>query len=70
MRTGGGSALISPCLGAAPLFEIALSDPQGKQEASVYYERVELPPHLPDSLFTLAPIAGAQEVDVDALAVE
>ena len=51
-------------------FEIALSDPQGKQEASIYYERVELPPHLPDSLFTLAPIAGAQEVDVDALAVE
>ena len=51
-------------------FEIALSDPQGKQEASVYYERVELPPRLPDSLFTLAPIAGVQEVDVDALAVE
>lgn len=51
-------------------FEIVMSDTQTKQEASIYYERVELNPPLPDTLFTLRPIPGVQEVDVDAFAGE
>lgn len=49
-------------------FEIFLSDVQHQQEASIYYEQVELNPPLPDSLFTLGPIPGVQEVEVDAFA--
>ncbi|MBI3302898.1 MAG: DUF4292 domain-containing protein [Deltaproteobacteria bacterium] len=56
--------------GQAFPFEIILSDLQGKQEAAVYYERVELNPHPPDALFALAPIAGVREINADALAVE
>jgi outer membrane lipoprotein-sorting protein len=48
-------------------FEIVLSDVRGRQEMSIYYERVELNPRLPDTLFTLAPINGVQEIDVDAI---
>lgn len=51
-------------------FEITLSDPQGKQEASIHYERVELSPQLPDSLFALAPIAGVQEINTDTFGTE
>ena len=47
-------------------FEIILTDLRGDQEAGVYYERVEINPTLADTLFTLAPIAGVQEVDLDA----
>lgn len=46
-------------------FEIVLTDLQGGQEAGIYYERVEVDPTLADSLFTLAPITGVQEVDLD-----
>jgi hypothetical protein len=49
-------------------FEIVLVDGAGKQEVSIFYERVEVNPPLPDSLFTLAPIKGVQESDLDALA--
>jgi outer membrane lipoprotein-sorting protein len=49
-------------------FEIELVDGEGKQEVSIFYERVELNPLLPASLFTLAPIKGIQESDMDALA--
>lgn len=49
-------------------FEIVLSDAQNRQEASIYYERVELNPSLPDSLFTLGPIPGVQEVEMDGFA--
>jgi outer membrane lipoprotein-sorting protein len=50
-------------------FEIVLSDTSSRQEVSIYYEQVELNPPLPDTLFTLAPINGVQEkeIDVDAL---
>ncbi len=48
-------------------FEIVLSDVPGRQEVSIYYERVELNPRLSDTLFTLAPINGVQEIDVDAI---
>lgn len=51
--------------GQAFPFAIQLSAPQGKQEASIFYERIELNSHLPDSLFALAPIAGVQEIDAD-----
>jgi len=47
-------------------FEIVLTDLQGGQEAGVYYERVEINPTLADTLFTLAPITGVQEIDLDA----
>ena len=47
-------------------FEIALVDPQGDQEAAIYYEQVELNPPLPPALFTLAPIAGVREANLDA----
>lgn len=47
-------------------FEIVLTDLRGGQEAGIYYERVEVSPTLADSLFTLAPITGVQEVDLDA----
>jgi len=47
-------------------FEIILTDLQEGQEAGVYYERVEINPTLADTLFTLGPIAGVQEVDLDA----
>ena len=47
-------------------FEIILTDLQGGQEAGIYYERVEINPTLTDTLFTLAPISGVQEVDLDA----
>lgn len=49
-------------------FEIVLFDLQGQQQASIFYERVELNPNPPDAIFTLAPITGVREVDVDALA--
>jgi len=47
-------------------FEIVLTDLRGGQEAGIYYERVEVDPPLADSLFTLVPITGVQEVDLDA----
>jgi hypothetical protein len=47
-------------------FEIALADLQGNQEATIYYEQVELNPALPPTLFTLAAIAGVQEANLDA----
>lgn len=53
--------------GQAFPFEIALSDKQNQQEASIHYEQVELNPSLPDTLFTLVPINGVREIDVDAL---
>ena len=46
-------------------FAIELTDIQGKQEAGIYYERVEINPTLTNSLFTIAPINGVQEVDLD-----
>ena len=48
-------------------FEIVLTDLQNHQEAAIYYERVELNPSLPDTLFTLASINGVQEIDIDAM---
>lgn len=48
-------------------FEIVLSDTSSRQEVAIYYERVEVNPPLPDTLFTLAPINGVQEIDVDTL---
>jgi len=48
-------------------FEIVLSDLSNKQEVSIYYEKVELNPSLPDTLFTLAPLNGVQEIDIDAI---
>jgi outer membrane lipoprotein-sorting protein len=48
-------------------FEIVLSDVPGRQEVSIYYEQVELNPRLPDTLFTLVPINGVQEIDIDAI---
>jgi outer membrane lipoprotein-sorting protein len=48
-------------------FEIVLSDKQNQQEATIHYERVELNPALSDTLFTLAPINGVREIDIDAL---
>lgn len=47
-------------------FEIALVDLQGNQEATIYYEQLELNPALPPTLFTLAPISGMRETDLDA----
>ncbi|NOT58205.1 MAG: DUF4292 domain-containing protein [Deltaproteobacteria bacterium] len=47
-------------------FEIALVDLQGNQEATIYYEQLELNPTLPPTLFTLSPIAGVQETNLDA----
>ena len=49
-------------------FEIALVDLQGNQEATIYYEQLELNPTLPPTLFTLAPIAGVQETNLDTSA--
>ncbi len=46
-------------------FEIHLSDIHGSQEVGIYYEQVELVPSLPDDLFRLGAIPGAQEVLVD-----
>ncbi len=48
-------------------FEIVLANTHSRQEVSIYYERVELNPHLPDTLFTLAPLNGVQEIDIDAM---
>jgi outer membrane lipoprotein-sorting protein len=48
-------------------FEIALVDLQGNQEATIYYEQIELNPTLPPTLFTLAPIAGVQETNLDTV---
>lgn len=48
-------------------FEVVLADTRGKQEVSLYYEKVELNPDLPDTLFTLAPLKGVQEFDMDTL---
>ena len=48
-------------------FEIVLSDISSQQEVSIYYEKVELNPSLPESLFTLAPLNGVQEIDIDAI---
>lgn len=48
-------------------FEIVLANTHSQQEVSIYYERVELNPHLPDTLFTLAPLNGVQEIDIDAM---
>ena len=53
--------------GQAFPFEVVLSDKQNQQQASIHYEQVELNPSLPDTLFTLAPINGVREIDVDAL---
>lgn len=47
-------------------FEIALVDHQGNQEATIYYEKLELNPPLPPTLFTLSPITGVQETNLDA----
>lgn len=47
-------------------FEIILSDLQNQQQASIFYEHVELNPHPPDSIFTLASIVGVREVNADA----
>lgn len=47
-------------------FEIALVDLQGQQEATIYYEQLELNPPLPPTLFTLAAIAGVQETNLEA----
>jgi outer membrane lipoprotein-sorting protein len=46
-------------------FEIMLADLQGNQEATIYYEQLELNPTLPSALFTLAAIAGVQEANLD-----
>jgi hypothetical protein len=46
-------------------FEIVLVDLQGNQEATIYYEQLELNPTLPPTLFTLAAIAGVQEANLD-----
>jgi outer membrane lipoprotein-sorting protein len=46
--------------------EILLTDIQGGQEAGIYYEQVELNPVLTDTLFTLKPITGVQEENLDA----
>jgi hypothetical protein len=51
-------------------FHIELIDPQGQQQASVTYERVELNPSLSESLFTLGTIAGVRELDMDTVAGE
>jgi outer membrane lipoprotein-sorting protein len=47
-------------------FEIMLADLQGNQEATIYYEQIELNPSLSSTLFTLAAIAGVQETNLDA----
>jgi outer membrane lipoprotein-sorting protein len=47
-------------------FEIVLFDLQNQQQASIYYERVELNPHPVDAIFTLASINGVREVDAEA----
>lgn len=47
-------------------FEVALSDFQSHQQASIFYERVELNAHPADSIFTLASISGVREIDADA----
>lgn len=47
-------------------FEIVLSDFQNQQQASIFYERVELNPQPADSIFTLASISGVREIDADA----
>jgi outer membrane lipoprotein-sorting protein len=47
-------------------FEIALVDLQGNQEATIYYEQLELNPTLPPTLFTLAAVTGVQETNLDA----
>ena len=47
-------------------FEIVLFDFQHQQQASIFYERVELNPQPADSIFTLASIAGVREIDADA----
>lgn len=47
-------------------FEIVLSDFQNQQQASIFYEHVELNPHPADSIFTLASISGVREIDADA----
>jgi outer membrane lipoprotein-sorting protein len=44
---------------------IELTDLQGGQEAGIYYEQVELNPALADTLFTLNPITGVQEENLD-----
>lgn len=48
-------------------FEIMLADLQGNQEATIYYEQLELNPSLPSALFTLAAIAGVQETNLDTV---
>lgn len=48
-------------------FEIMLADLQGNQEATIYYEQLELNPALPSTLFTLAAIAGVQETNLDTV---
>jgi len=47
-------------------FEIVLSDFQNQQQASIFYERVELNPQPADSIFTLASISGVREINADA----
>lgn len=48
-------------------FEVALSDFQSQQQASILYERVELNPNPADAIFVLASINGVREIDADAL---
>jgi len=47
-------------------FAIVLYDLQSQQQASIFYEHVELNPHPADAIFTLASINGVREVDADA----
>jgi len=47
-------------------FEIVLFDLQSQQQASIFYERVELNPQQAETIFTLAAITGVREVDADA----
>lgn len=46
--------------------EILLTDIQGGQVAGIYYEQVELNLVLADTLFTLQPITGVQEENLDS----
>lgn len=48
-------------------FEVTLSDFHSQQQASIFYERVELNSNPADSIFTLASINGVREIDADAL---
>jgi outer membrane lipoprotein-sorting protein len=47
-------------------FEIVLYDVQNQQQASIFYERVELNPRPADAIFTLASISGVREAAAEA----